>query len=342
MGAGANNASVVANHKDGILVGGTSRNTQIGGVIPLGNVISGNDGNGTEIRDQASGTVNFNTFAGVFAFSGAAPNKRDGFLITSTGGNNLIRTCIVAGNLGHGIEIGGHASGVQVEQTASGTNTAVQYSIPNGGSGLVLSGQAHDNSIGGLRPSVESQNDFSGNARYGIEVKGSAHDNVIFNSYVGQSDATGKPIPNRLGGIFLGPGTWATTVGSLDRFKNLIASNTGPGIVVSGSRKNLIFNNEVSANSDAGVRVSGNVSGTGIQNNDIHDNLGDGVSLASTRQLTVGGGLAGLGNRILSNRGFGLTAVGYSPGTVVQNNVIALNNKGNVDLSRSRGVQYIP
>ena len=90
-------------------------------MIPLGNVISGNDQNGIDVRGKASGFTSFNTFAGIFAFGGAAPNKRDGILITSTGGNNLIRTCIVSGNLGNGIELGGNATGVQVTDTAVGT-----------------------------------------------------------------------------------------------------------------------------------------------------------------------------------------------------------------------------
>ena len=42
----------------------------IGGVA--GNVISGNDRNGIEVRDTASGFTSFNTFAGIFAFAGAA------------------------------------------------------------------------------------------------------------------------------------------------------------------------------------------------------------------------------------------------------------------------------
>ena len=72
MGVGANNATVVANGGDGLLVSGSSRNTQVGGVIPLGNVISGNRGNGIEVRDTASGFTSFNTFAGIFAFGGVA------------------------------------------------------------------------------------------------------------------------------------------------------------------------------------------------------------------------------------------------------------------------------
>ena len=101
MGVGANNGTIVANGRNGLLVSGSSANTQVGGPIPLGNVISGNNGNGIEVSGSASGFTSYNTFAGIYAFLGAAPNKKNG-TITSTGGNNLIRTCIVSGNLGNG------------------------------------------------------------------------------------------------------------------------------------------------------------------------------------------------------------------------------------------------
>ena len=44
-------------------------------MIPLGNVISGNDGNGIDVAGTASGFTSFNTFGGTYAFGGAAPNK---------------------------------------------------------------------------------------------------------------------------------------------------------------------------------------------------------------------------------------------------------------------------
>ena len=123
---GADNATSVPNGGNGLLVAGTSQNTQVGGVIPLGNVISGNTLNGILVRDQASGFVSFNTFGGFAAFKPtASPNGLDGILITSTGGNNTIRTCLISGNIGNGIEIAGNASGVQVTETSVGTNSNI-------------------------------------------------------------------------------------------------------------------------------------------------------------------------------------------------------------------------
>src|SRR5262249_35878423 len=54
MGIAADNAHVLPNGGDGLLINGTSANTQVGGPIPLGNVISGNLRNGLEISGRAS------------------------------------------------------------------------------------------------------------------------------------------------------------------------------------------------------------------------------------------------------------------------------------------------
>ena len=75
FGAGANNASMVPNGGHGILVDGTSAGVQVGGVIPLGNVSAGNRGDGIRVSGTASGFTTFNTFGGLYAFQGAAPNE---------------------------------------------------------------------------------------------------------------------------------------------------------------------------------------------------------------------------------------------------------------------------
>ena len=169
-GVGANNAVIVANGNDGILVDGSSSNTQVGGVIPLGNVISGNTNNGIEVTDTASGFTTFNTFGGVFAFQGAAPNGNDGVLITATGGNQIVRTNVLSGNGNNGLEIGGDASGVTVVPNIIGLDTRGDTIIANGGNGVLITGTAHDNQIGGAagdQVSVIRQNTFSGNDGYG-------------------------------------------------------------------------------------------------------------------------------------------------------------------------------
>ncbi len=286
LGTGANNATVVANRGDGLLVSGHSANTQVGGVIPLGNVISGNDRNGIEVKDRASGFISFNTFAGLFAFSTAAPNRRDGILITSTGGNNVIRTSIVSGNLGNGIEIGGHATGVQVTETAVGTNTAINAALPNGGDGILITGAAHGNAIGGFQPSIVPETTVSANRRYGIEVVGHAHDNVIFHTRIGTSALGTQPLGNGLGGIILGPGTSTTGIGGPSSdFQNLIRFNGGNGVTLRSSRTAAIVGNSILQNQDVGLRATGNCAGSVVQGNTIVANGGGNVDLRGSRGI---------------------------------------------------------
>ena len=371
MGVGANNGTIVANGGDGLLVSGSSANTQVGGVIPLGNVISGNNGNGIEVSGTASGFTSFNTFGGMYAFLGAAPNKKNGILITSTGGNNLIRTCLVGGNLGNGIELSGNATGVQITDTAVGTNSDIQTAIPNGGDGILITGHAHNNAVGGFQPSIEGQVTVSGNRGYGIRMVGSASNNVVFDTYVGTNDQGTQNLGNRLGGIYLGTPLTSNTIGGTATLSQnkIFYSTAGPGVIIQWSSGNTVIGNDIENNATAGVKViagrnnligsatagntiSGNgqdglyvqgaSNGTKAQGDQISGNTGNGVTLVTALGVTIGGSSTGAGNQIVNNQGYGVYASGVSSGTVVQQNVIAANSAGNVNLTNSSGITYIP
>jgi parallel beta-helix repeat protein len=247
FGTGANNMVVVKNRLDGILVDGPSVNTQVGGVIPLGNVSAGNGRNGIEVTGTSRGFVTFNTFGGLFAFGGAAPNGSDGLLITSTGGNNLARTNVFSGNRGNGIELAGDASGVTVDPNIVGLTTKGDAKLPNGGDGLLIDGTAHDNVIGGTLVSVIPQNTFSGNSGYGVVIAGWAHNNHVFRSYIGTQILGVHPLGNKMGGVLLAGHAFYNIIGLIpDRPANLISGNTGIGVTLSsGTFQNYVLNNYI-------------------------------------------------------------------------------------------------
>ncbi len=172
FGIGADNTTIVANAGDGILIDGSSHNTQVGGVIPLGNVAAGNTKNGIEVTGTVAGFTTFNTFGGLLAFKGAAPNGNDGVLITATGGSQTVRTNVLSGNANNGLEIGGSASGVTVDPNIIGLDTTGLALLPNGNDGVLIDGSANNNVIGGYVVSVIPQNTFSGNKGYGIAITG--------------------------------------------------------------------------------------------------------------------------------------------------------------------------
>ena len=260
FGVGANNTAIVKNRLDGILVDGTSANTQVGGVIPLGNVSAGNGLNGIAVLDKAHGFVTFNTFGGLLAFKGAAPNGLNGLLITSTGGDNLARTNVFSGNKENGIELAGNASGVTVDPDIVGLNTKGNGVLPNGGDGLLIDGTAHGNVIGGTLRSVIPQNTFSGNLGYGVAITGRAHDNHVFRSFIGTQLLGIKALGNKKGGVLIGGNANANLIGLTTLLPaDLISGNTGIGVTLtSGTLRNSVINNYIGLNRlDRYLRNSG-------------------------------------------------------------------------------------
>jgi parallel beta-helix repeat protein len=250
FGVGANNTTIVGNRLDGILADGSSVDTQVGGVIPLGNVSAGNGLNGIAVLGTARGFVTFNTFGGLLAFKGAAPNGLNGLLITSTGGDNLVRTNVFSGNEGNGIELAGNASGVTVDPNIVGLTTKGDAVLPNGGDGLLIDGTAHGNTIGGTLISVIPQDTFSGNSGYGVVIAGRAHDNRVFRSFIGTQILGVKALGNKKGGVLITDHAYRNLLGQETcRPFNLISGNTGIGVTLTGdTTQNSLINNYIGLN----------------------------------------------------------------------------------------------
>jgi parallel beta-helix repeat protein len=260
FGVGANNTAIVKNRLDGILVDGTSKNTHVGGVIPLGNVSAGNGLNGIAVLGKARGFVTFNTFGGLLAFKGAAPNGLNGLLITSTGGDNLVRTNVLSGNKKNGIELAGNASGVTVDPNIVGLNTKGNGVLPNGGDGLLIAGTAHGNVIGGTLVSVIPQNTFSGNLGYGVAITGRAHNNHVFRSFIGTQLLGVKALGNKKGGVLIAGTANRNLIGLTTLLPaDLISGNSGVGVTLTpGTLRNSVINNYIGLNRlDRYLRNSG-------------------------------------------------------------------------------------
>jgi parallel beta-helix repeat protein len=260
FGIGANNTATVSNRLDGIRVDGSSANTQVGGVIPLGNVSAGNGRNGIAVTGTARKFITFNTFGGLLAFKGAAPNGNDGLFITSTGGDNLARTNVFSGNAKNGIQLAGNASGVTIDPDIVGLTTNGGTTLPNGGDGLLINGTAHGNVIGGSLHSVIPQDTFSGNKGYGLAITGKAHNNLVISSFIGTKLAGLKALGNQEGGVLIGGAARRNSVGNASmRPANLISGNTGNGVTLrTGTRNNRVINNYVGLD-----RIGRNLPNTG-------------------------------------------------------------------------------
>jgi parallel beta-helix repeat protein len=250
LGVGANNTTLLGNRLDGVRVEGTSANTQVGGVIPLGNVSSGNGRNGIAVTGRVHGFETFNTFGGLLAFKGAAPNGNDGLLITSSRGGNLVRTNVFSGNRRNGIELAGHEYGVKIDPNIVGLNTKGNGRLANGGDGVRIDGDAHGNLLGGTLKSVIPQNTFSGNRGYGLAIVGHAHANLVERTFIGTKILGVEALGNRKGGILLGGRSYFNSIGSKHpRPSNLISGNRGNGVTLRrGAHATRVINNYIGLN----------------------------------------------------------------------------------------------
>ena len=117
---------------------------------------------------------------------------------------------------------------------------------------------------------------LAGNLRYGIEIMGTARNDWSFNSVVGAAFEASNPIPNALGGIFVGPRPTGTISGGTQPFMaNRVLANNGSGITISGSSGKLVLGNEIRGNLLDGITLVGATSNT----------IG-GVDLASATRIT--------------------------------------------------------
>lgn len=325
FGMGANNDTALGNALNGVVVGGTSTNTVMGGPIPLGNVDACNVENGLVVKDQASNFTTYNTFCGLAAFSTDIDfgNGQDGMLITSTGGNILIRTNVITENGGAGIEVGGNSQGVRIAGNIIGLDTAGNAAMGNHGDGILVDGNAHNILIGGPQPTfnIIPHNAISANEGFGVEILGSAHNITVSFSDIG-TDLTGteSSLGNALGGVFLGAGTTGTTIGSPDpNLPTLISDNGGAGIMIDGSSGNKVIGTLIGT-SDLGLGALGNT-GAGIV---IENGRNNAIGAATTAGIPA--------NIIANNGGDGVTVDGGS-GNAIRGSSIYDNELGGIDLT---------
>lgn len=307
FGLGANNSTIVANKGDGALIEGTSTDTQYGGVIPLGNVNAGNDRNGIAVTDQAKGFISFNTFAGLTAFGGIAPNKLSGIAVSSSGGNTQIRTNVMSGNQLHGLHITGKAKDVWVDPNIIGLNsygTAATYtnkgrtvSWANGVDGIRVDGQASDIRISGNRKSVIPQNTISNNKGHGIRLLDKASKITIDNTYVGLSSTGKATFGNNLGGLYADAGVTQLQIGTVQnkQLNNQFVGNGGNGITLIRPSSAFAQNNTLLNNRGSGLAITGGDSNTVVGNQASNNDLYGFDITASTNNVVKAN--TGTGNR---------------------------------------------
>ncbi|MBX9581092.1 MAG: hypothetical protein K2X87_12355, partial [Gemmataceae bacterium] len=305
--------------------------------------VAGN-GFGIGVFATASNVWIYGNYLGTDATgAGAAGNGQGGIWIgpaatavtvgtNADGTNDAAERNVISGNGGNGVLVQG-ASNV-IAGNSIGTNAAGTAALGNAAAGVLIQGGASGNVVGtngdGSADAAEG-NLISGNSQYGVLISG-ANNNRVAGNFIG-TDATGRlavPNPDAVA-IFGATGNVIGTDGSDDPFnaneRNVIAGNTGRGIVLSGAN--------VAAGNWIGVDIDGAALGNdyGIQVTEAGGRVGtnaDGVADAAERNVISGNTLDGI---IIRNVG--------TTGAVVAGNYIGTDPTGLLARPNHVGIEII-
>ena len=314
--------SVAIRNLRGVEIDGGGDNT-IGGSAPgAGNVISGNgvlgtpteDYAGVYVRSAASGiTIAGNTIGLGFDRTGSIPNSKNAVFITggstvTVGGSSSSTRNIIAGNASHGVYVNANAdASVTVQNNWIGLAVDGVTARGNGSDGVVCYGGVVNNC-------TIVTNVIANSARYGIWLAtGTGH--VVKGNYVG-TDVTGALArPNGAGGIYIN--STAVIGGSTDADRNVVSGNGEFGIRLENA--NI-------------VSVLGNAVGSTSAGTAALPNKGPGISVMSSRGVSIGGSGTGSANVVTGNAAGGVIVSGQSSGVTIVGNSITANAGLGIDL----------
>ena len=227
-----------------------------------------------------------------------------------------------------GLSIGGYADyGVTIVSGARakivgcfiGTDAAGNVARSNGDAGVYVGSSASvvQATIGGT--AVADRNVISGNT-IGIYLV-QALSAVIQNNYIGLKANGLESLPNAIG-IDAFAGLTHQIGGTTVAARNVISGNTGPAIILNSSVGTLVTQHVVEGNF-IGPRADGVVGSTGN---------GQGIDFRTSGN-TIGGTVAGAGNRIIGNTGFNVATESQNArGNAILGNSIAGSSGLGIDL----------
>lgn len=248
-------------------------------------------------------------------------NDSDGAQI---GGTDPDDRNIISGNTSCGSSPNTNSDNWVYEGNYIGPNAAGTGALGNGsssGCGGISIDNNNGTRVGGTASG--SANLISGNGGGGIQPDNAS--NMVFQGNLIGTDYTGTAsLPNGVSGIAFSLGcTDALIGGTSAAARNIISANTSAGVSITGS--------------SSSISVLGNYIGTDITGTQPLGNSGGGIQILASNSNTIGGTTAGSRNIVSANtnigiRIVGLTAVGGAPAdsNTVQGNYIGTNASGQV------------
>jgi hypothetical protein len=321
-------------NREGIVV--QAPDNTIGGTIPAArNIVSGNARDGIVITgsESISGNVVLGNYVGTNRNGTLAVGNTRGLVTIDAVQGNIIGGAadgsgnVISGNGYVGVALfAGHDNIVQGNRI--GTTAAGNAALPNVADGVGISGDAHDNLIGGT--TVGAGNLISGNGRDGIRIDG---ETVIKNKVLGNRIGTNKggaaAVPNAGQGVHIWNGSDSNTIGGPTKSaRNMISGNSANGIFLDGTDKdgaNIATNFNV---------VHGNYIGTAANGTDDVGIALSGIAVKGQSQFNYIGGLGdGEGNRIAFNKAEGILLTASASAESIRANSIFSNGRLGINLS---------
>ena len=292
-----------------------------------GLVIRNFDGNGIRINAGSDNNVIKGNYLGALDETGGlaagSANTQSGLHVlganNTIGGTGAADHNVMSANTGGGISISGaSATGNIILGNYVGTNAAGTVDVGNADDGLVITGGAQNNTIGGT--AAGARNVISGNADDGIDIDGVGTDgNVILGNYIGLNAAGTAALGNDSDGVVIGNSASGNIIGG---------AAAGAGNVISGNNLEGVRMN----NNSTGTIVRGNLIGLNAAGTVTIGNGNDGVSInGGSSNNTIGGTGAGEGNTIAGNE-TGVQIAGASTGNAILGNSIYGNTDLGIDL----------
>jgi uncharacterized repeat protein (TIGR01451 family) len=198
------------------------------------------------------------------------------------------------------------------------TQTTLIGNTNAGGPEIALDGSGLGPAINGLNITADNStvrgvviNQFQG---HGIDISGGASGNVVAGNYIGTNVLGSAALANSWVGVNLnGAGPNNRIGGTAVADRNVISGNGQNGVALTGgSNTNLVQGNYIGLNP----------AGTGPVANTF-----SGIAIDSSAGNTIGGTAAGAGNVISGNTQQGMW-INNSDGTLIQGNIIGLNEAG--------------
>jgi CSLREA domain-containing protein len=324
IGTNASGDAAIPNTNDGVHITGGSTNNTIGGTTEAArNTISGNAGDGVEIRQVATtGNVVIGNYIGINSAGTAALPNLDGVEIDAAVANTIGGTApgsanVISGNTSDGIELLNSAASNIIIGNLVGTNPAGTAAIANNNNGIFVGDGSNNNVVGGTV--AAARNIFSGNGSDGVELWDSTTvDNSVRGNYIGTNIDGSAAIPNGADGVRIGNGASNNTIGGIA---------VGAGNVISGNASDGI---QIQNSGTTGNQVEGNLIGTNPAGTSALPNGNDGVIIKTGASTNIIGGTTVASRNLISgNTSDGVEINGVtSTGNRIEGNWIGVDITG--------------